>query len=135
MGCRFQHIMPAVALFQTASHEDHIAYGINTAQFTDGINQHHRIFRTGAIDFFQLGTQANLVIELTAQPPDLIYPVRLTGSYNKPCFRVLFVQFGKSGHCLCSSVKAVSKIFSSGAWVEPATMTGNASSPNPSSVL
>ena len=56
MGCRFQHIMPAVALFQTSSHEDHIAYCINTAQFPDGINQHHRIFRTRFFHNLQFGT-------------------------------------------------------------------------------
>ena len=97
MGCRFQHVMPAVALCHAAAHKDHIAYGVNTAQFTDSINQHHGTFRTGFFHILQFGTKTGLVTEPAAQPSDFIYPVSPAGSYDKSCFGILSAQFGKSG--------------------------------------
>ena len=51
MGRRLQYVMAAV-VHQAAADKNEIAYGVNTAQFADGINEHHRIFRPGPAHVF-----------------------------------------------------------------------------------
>ena len=94
MGCRFQHVMAAMA-HQAATDKDDIAYCVNAAQFTNRINQYHWILRTGSADFFQFGTETGLITKFAAQSFNLAHPAGLTGCNDQSCFGILLEQFGK----------------------------------------
>ena len=96
MGRRLQYVMAAV-VHQAAADEDDVAYGIDTPQLTDGIDQDHRIFRTCACHFFQFGTVARFIPELAVQPLDFIRPVGFAGRDDQAGFRILLTQLCKRG--------------------------------------
>ena len=92
MRGRLQHIMPAM-MHQTAADKDDIAHRIDAPQFTDRINQKHRILRTFAFQVFQFGAETGFIAEFGCQAPYLLRPGRLAGRDDQTGLRIFVAQF------------------------------------------
>ena len=89
MGSRLQHVVTAGIAEGTAD-ENNIAYGINTSQLTDGINNQQRIFLALTAFLQHLGTEACFIAVMACQLGNFLRSGSFTRCDNQTRMRIFF---------------------------------------------